>query len=155
MLIFLPVPELKSLKQELNTAVNNFNDAYTEIDQLKSETASLKEDLGNLSSSKISKFYATNNGENRLADSDDGKIADMMVYGKSEQKSTLGKNLLKISEANTQGNTNGLLATMNADGSISVTGTSKSNWSNITKLNNECHTDNATYTFSVTKTQVL
>ncbi|MEI3172716.1 MAG: GDSL-type esterase/lipase family protein [Lachnospiraceae bacterium] len=42
------VPELKSLKQELNTAVNNFNDAYTEIDQLKSETASLKEDLGNI-----------------------------------------------------------------------------------------------------------
>lgn len=40
------VPELKSLKQELNTAVDNFNDAYTEIDQLKSETASLKEDLG-------------------------------------------------------------------------------------------------------------
>ena len=39
------VPELKSLKQELNTAVNNFNDAYTEIDQLKSETASLKEDI--------------------------------------------------------------------------------------------------------------
>lgn len=42
------VPELKSLKQELNTAVNNFNDAYTEIDQLKSETASLKEDLDNV-----------------------------------------------------------------------------------------------------------
>ena len=41
------VPELKSLKQELNTAVNNFNDAYTEIDQLKSETASLKEDIAN------------------------------------------------------------------------------------------------------------
>lgn len=39
------VPELKSLKQELNTAVDNFNDAYTEIDQLKSETASLKEDI--------------------------------------------------------------------------------------------------------------
>ena len=44
------VPELKSLKQELNTAVNNFNDAYTEIDQLKSETASLKEDLGDIAS---------------------------------------------------------------------------------------------------------
>ena len=43
----------------------------------------LKEDIDNLSSSKISKFYATNNGENHLADSDDGKIADMMVYGKS------------------------------------------------------------------------
>lgn len=118
---------------------------------LKKEISLIKEDLGNLSSSKISKFYATNNGENHLADSDDGKIADMMVYGKSEQKSTMGKNLLKLSEANAQGNANGLSATMNADGSISVTGASTSTWSNIIKINNECHTDNATYTFSVDK----
>lgn len=107
--------------------------------------------LGNLSSSKISKFYATNNGENHLADSDDGKIADMMVYGKSEQKSTMGKNLLKLSEVNVHGATNGLLITMNADGSVSVTGTSTSSWSNIIKIDNKCHTDNATYTFSVDK----
>lgn len=63
----------------------------------------------------------------------------------------MGKNLLKISEVNAQGALNGLLPTMNTDGSISVTGTSTSNWSNITKINNECHTDNATYTFSVDK----
>ena len=113
--------------------------------------SNLTEDLGNLSSSKISKFYATNNGENHLADSDDGKIADMMVYGKSEQKSTMGKNLLKLSEANVHGATNGLLITMNADGSVSVTGTSTSSWSNIIKIDNKCHTDNATYTFSVDK----
>ena len=49
------VPELKSLKQELNTAVDNFNDAYTEIDQLKSETASLKEDLGGLNNIIVSR----------------------------------------------------------------------------------------------------
>lgn len=55
-----------------------------DLGPLKKELSLLKEDLGNLSSSKISKFYATNNGENHLADSDDGKIADMMVYGKSE-----------------------------------------------------------------------
>lgn len=122
-----------------------------DLGPLKKEIGKIKEDLGNLSSSKISKFYATNNGENHLADSDDGKIADMMVYGKSEQKSTMGKNLLKLSEANAQGNAHGLSATMNADGSISVTGTSTSNWSNIIKINNECHTDNATYTFSVDK----
>ena len=122
-----------------------------DLGPLKKEIGLLKEDLGNLSSSKISKFYATNNGENHLADSDDGKIADMMVYGKSEQKSTMGKNLLKLSEANAQGNANGLSATMNADGSISVTGASTSTWSNIIKINNECHTDNATYTFSVDK----
>ena len=125
--------------------------AAEDLGPLKKEIGSIKEDLGNLSSSKISKFYATNNGENHLADSDDGKIADMMVYGKSEQKSTMGKNLLKLSEANAQGNANGLSATMNADGSISVTGASTSTWSNIIKINNECHTDNATYTFSVDK----
>lgn len=67
--------------------------------EVNSETDSLKEDLGNLSSSKISKFYATNNGENHLADSDDGKIADMMVYGRSEQKSTTGAQLFDMSTA--------------------------------------------------------
>lgn len=44
-----------------------------QIKQNTDDVASLKEDVGNLSSSKISKFYATNNGENHLADSDDGK----------------------------------------------------------------------------------
>lgn len=122
-----------------------------DLGPLKKEISLIKEELGNLSSSKISKFYATNNGENHLADSDDGKIADMMVYGKSEQKSTMGKNLLKLSEANVQGSANGLSSTMNTDGSISVTGASTSTWSNIIKINNECHTDNATYTFSVDK----
>ena len=82
------VPELKSLKQELNTAVNNFNDAYTEIDQLKSETASLKEDVEKLSQSKISKFYASNQSETHITDSDNGKIQDMMLYGKSSQDGT-------------------------------------------------------------------
>lgn len=118
-----------------------------DLGPLKKELDQLKKDLGN----KITKFYASNEGKNHLADSDDGKIADMMVYGKSEQKSTMGKNLLKLSEANAQGNANGLSATMNADGSISVTGASTSTWSNIIKINNECHTDNATYTFSVDK----
>ena len=47
---------------------------------------SLKEDL----STKITKFYASSQGETHLADSDNGKIMDMMVYGRSEQKSTTG-----------------------------------------------------------------
>lgn len=70
-----------------------------QIEQNKTDVASLKEDIDNLSSSKISKFYATNNGENHLADSDDGKIADMMVYGRSEQKSTTGAQLFDMSTA--------------------------------------------------------
>lgn len=80
-------------------SAKSVEDASKQIEQNKKDVDSLKEDVGNLSSSKISKFYATNNGENHLADSDDGKIADMMVYGKSEQKSTTGAQLFDMSTA--------------------------------------------------------
>ena len=50
----------------------------------------LKEDLSN----KITKFYASNQGKTNLADSDNGKIMNMMLYGKSEQKKYKGTNLL-------------------------------------------------------------
>lgn len=52
----------------------------------------LTEDLSN----KITKFYASNQGEAHITDSDNGKIQDMMLYGKSEQKQYSGKNLLEI-----------------------------------------------------------
>lgn len=50
---------------------------------------SLKEDLSN----KITKFYASNQGETHITDSDNGKIEDMVLYGKSEQKQYKGINL--------------------------------------------------------------
>lgn len=78
---------------------------------------SLKEDLSN----KITKFYASNQGEPHLADSDNGKIQDMMIYGKSSQDGTpsvenpveiksvvnptvklLGSNILKIRDGEYQ-----------------------------------------------------
>lgn len=58
----------------------------------------LTEDL----SDKITKFYAPNQGETHLADSDNGKIMDMMLYGKSEQKQYSGKNLLELSDNQVQ-----------------------------------------------------
>ena len=58
----------------------------------KKDIGSLKEDLSN----KITKFYASNQGETHLADSDNGKIMDMMLYGKTEQFTATGKNILKI-----------------------------------------------------------
>ncbi|MFR5872715.1 MAG: hypothetical protein ACLUE9_02090 [Hominenteromicrobium sp.] len=48
------------------------------------EVGKLKEDL----SKKITKFYASNQGDTHLADSDNGKIMDMMLYGKSSQDGT-------------------------------------------------------------------
>lgn len=65
----------------------------TDVASLKKETGSLKEDISN----KITKFYASNQGETHLADSDSEKIVDMMMYGKSEQVSTTGSQLLDLS----------------------------------------------------------
>lgn len=66
----------------------------TDVASLKEETGSLKEDLSN----KITKFYASNQGEIHITDSDNGKIMDMTLYGKSEQFTATGKNLLKIKD---------------------------------------------------------
>ena len=89
----------------------------TDIASLKTETGSLKEDL----STKITKFYASNQGETHLADSDNGKIMDMMIYGKSEQKQYSGKNLLNATLQTTT--VNGVTCTNNGDGTYTVNGT--------------------------------
>lgn len=89
----------------------------TDIASLKKETGSLKEDLSN----KITKFYASSKGETHLADSDNGKIQDMMVYGRSEQKQYSGKNLLNPTlQTTTQ---NGVTCTANGDGTYTLNGT--------------------------------
>lgn len=72
-----------------------------QIEQNKTDIASLKEETGSLKkglSNKITKFYASNQGEIHITDSDNGKIMDMMLYGKSEQFTATGKNLLKIKD---------------------------------------------------------
>lgn len=116
-----------------------FADAKVVGDNFKktnAETDSLKEDLSN----KITKFYASNQGETHITDSDNGKIQDMMLYGKSSQdgvptpenpveiKSVVnptvkvcGKNLLN----HTLGTTtkNGITCTANGDGTYTLNGT--------------------------------
>lgn len=92
----------------------------TDIASLKTETGSLKEDI----STKITKFYASSQGETHLADSDNGKIQDMMLYGKSEQKRYSGKNLLNATlQTTTQ---NGVTCTANGDGTYTINGTATS-----------------------------
>lgn len=76
-----PIPD-KTLSEE-----GAFADAKAVGDKFKevnAETDSLKEDLSN----KITKFYASNQGEAHITDSDNGKIQDMMIYGKSSQDGT-------------------------------------------------------------------
>lgn len=75
--------------ENANQKTQEFDD-HTE--QIQADIGQLKEDLSN----KISKFYASNQGEAHLSDSSNGKIMDMTLYGKSEQKQYTGKNLIDI-----------------------------------------------------------
>lgn len=97
-----------------------------DLGPLKKEIGKLKEDVSN----KITKFYASNQGETHLADSDSGKIMDMMLYGKSEQFTTIGKNLLKIKDGTQK--TRGVTVTAK-DGVVALKGTAtESGWAVLT-----------------------
>lgn len=73
-----------------NSAAVNTDKTLTQSDKpadsaiVGKEIGSLKESLSN----KITKFYASNHGETHITDSDNGKIQDMMIYGKSSQDGT-------------------------------------------------------------------
>lgn len=79
----------------------------------------LEEDLSN----KITKFYASNQDETHITDSDNGKIQDMIIYGRSSQFTTTGKNLLKYPYIETTKTAQGITFIDNKDGSISISGT--------------------------------
>lgn len=113
--------------------------------QVKAETDSLKEDI----STKIAKFYASSQGETHLADSDNGKIMDMMVYGKSEQKQYSGKNLFTFS--NNSRDINGVIFEAK-DGIITAKGTSTKEYTRTYFQFNypkDTFTIGETYTFSL------
>ena len=69
---------------DADSTANSINNSMMQIAANREAVRQLKEDISN----KITKFYASNQGETHLADSDNGKIMDMMVYGKSSQDGT-------------------------------------------------------------------
>lgn len=85
-------------KKTLESIPADYSTLSGKVDENTSGIRELKEDIGHLSESKISKFYASNQGEAHLADSDNGKIMDMMVYGRCEQQTTTGKNLFDVTK---------------------------------------------------------
>ena len=116
---------LKGDKGDVGPKGDNMSDKQaTQIEQNKTDIASLKKETGSLKedlSTKITKFYASSQGETHLADSDNGKITDMVLYGRSEQKQYSGKNLVKATlESTTK---NGITCTNNGDGTYTLNGT--------------------------------
>lgn len=85
-------------KKTLESIPDDYSTLSGKVDENANGIRELKEDIGHLSESKISKFYASNQGEAHLADSDNGKIMDMMVYGRCEQQTTTGKNLFDVTK---------------------------------------------------------
>lgn len=74
---------------KMQAVAEEFTADREQIATNKEDIGSLKEDLSN----KITKFYASNHGETHITDSDNGKIQDMIIYGRSSQFTTTGKNL--------------------------------------------------------------
>lgn len=111
-----------SLKEQIGSA----EQIQANVEQIGKNTqaiSSLNEDLEEVKDKKITKFYASNQGETHLEDSDNGKIQDMIIYGRSSQFTTTGKNLLKYPYIETTKTSLGITFTDNKDGSINVSRT--------------------------------
>lgn len=91
--------DTSALKDEANTsAVNakasetkakeyadNLQASTDDISQLKEDLVNQKKAINELNEKKITKFYASNQGEIHITDSDNGLIQDLKIYGKSKQ----------------------------------------------------------------------
>lgn len=108
-----------AVKKGFEGSEDDFYNSLVKKEEIDKINETLKEDLSN----KITKFYASNQGETHLADSDNGKIEDMVLYGKSEQKQYKGINLLKYPYTEATETSSGVMFTDNKDGSIGVNGT--------------------------------
>ena len=142
--------DTNTLKEQANTSAVN---AKASEDKAKEYANNLKEStdaisqntkaISELADKKITKFYASNQGETHVTDSDNGKIMDMMLYGQSEQNQYRGKNLLKIRDG-TQ-TLRGVTVTAK-DGVIALKGTATE--SGYTILDIDSFVLDGTYTLS-------
>lgn len=93
--------EISAKTDEVTQAVNQagkkqLQDIANSLDSTLSESGKAADSkaVGDALNTKITKFYASNQGETHLQDSDNGKIMGMMLYGKSEQATTNGYQLI-------------------------------------------------------------
>lgn len=117
--------DTNTLKEEANTSATNAkaseDKAKEYADNLKESTDAISQntkEISELADKKITKFYASNQGETHVSDSDKGLIQDLKIYGKSKQDGepspsnpveiknvvnptikVIGKNLIKFDES--------------------------------------------------------
>lgn len=99
---------LEQLKQQLLDYSKEIKDTFpSDYTETVENVKNLQSDVEKLDNNKITKFYTNNNGDTVLNDSDDGKIQDLVIYGKSEQAQYKGKNLLNYEKWKTVNIING------------------------------------------------
>lgn len=99
---------LEQLKQQLLEYSKEIKDTFpSDYTETVENVKNLQSDVKKLDANKITKFYTNNNDDTVLNDSDDGKIQDLMIYGKSEQVQYKGKNLLNYEKWKTVNIENG------------------------------------------------
>ena len=138
---------LEQLKQQLLEYSKEIKDTFpSDYTETVENVKNLQSDVKKLDANKITKFYTNNNGDTVLNDSDDGKIQDLIIYGKSEQKQYTGKNLLNYEKWKTVNIKNG-------------TAVYENNGVTITAELEDAHTDytseNAKILVTVGKTYIL
>lgn len=96
---------LEQLKQQLLDYSKEIKDTFpSDYTETVENVKNLQSDVEKLDNNKITKFYTNNNGDTVLNDSDDGKIQDLVIYGKSEQKQYKGINLFNYTRETTTNN---------------------------------------------------
>lgn len=107
-------------KKQLEDIANSLDSTLTE-----SGKAADSKTVGDALNTKITKFYASNQGETHIVDSDNGKIMDMMIYGRSEQETTTGAQL--FIPRNETFESYGVTVTYDDNGVITLNGTATAN----------------------------
>lgn len=107
-------------KKQLEDIANSLDSTLTE-----SGKAADSKTVGDALNTKITKFYASNQGETHIVDSDNGKIMDMMIYGRSEQETTTGAQL--FIPRNETFESHGVTVTYDDNGVITLNGTATAN----------------------------
>ena len=128
--------DTSELRDEANTSATSAKASETKAkeyaDSLKESTDAISQNtkaINELNDKKITKFYASDQGETHITDSDKGLIQDLKIYGQSKQDGepspsnpveiknvvnptikVIGKNLWKIHENGYINNTNGDIA---------------------------------------------
>lgn len=130
--------ELNKINDDITQNAGELKEAIVETADAKKEEinqkglevlASIPEDMGKIQNTTLIK--STESGtEINLTDSSDMNIQELHLFGKSEQKTTKGIQLLDLSSMNS-GTGDGLTYTNRGDGSVQVSGTATSQVGNI------------------------